>query len=61
MTRAMREGARADPWNDPIRREIRLVREELRRVRAAGGGAAEEHLQAELLDLIEQLNGWPRS
>ena len=60
-TPAMPEGARSDPENDPLRREIGLVREELRRMRAAGDAAAAEQLEAELLDLIEQLNGWPRS
>lgn len=46
---------------DPLRREIGLVREKLRRVRAAGDAATAGHLEGELLDLVEKLNDWARS
>ena len=46
---------------DPLRREIGLVREKLRRVRAAGDSATAGHPEGKLLDLFEELNGWTRS
>ena len=50
-----------DPTNGPLLQEIRLVREEIRRIRAAGDAADAGHLEAELRNLIAELNGWPRS
>ena len=46
---------------DPLRREIGLAKEKLRRVRAAGDSATAGHPEGKLLDLFEELNGWTRS
>ena len=56
-----RPGRMSDPENNPRQQEIALVRKEIRRVQASADIATVEHLEAESLGLIDQLNGWPGS